>query len=429
MRAGPPTAKGGATDPPLAAAARAVSGSGGAGRDLKLLVLTRGLRGFGAGSLSVVFALDLAREGYSSLAIGLLVGLAMAAAALWAIAAPRMERRLARRQVLGLGALLFAAGGALLFFDLSSLITIVVALALGGIVASSSDISPLGAMEQAGLGSVSAQKDRTLWFAVYNLAGYLATAAGALAAVPLASEPLSIPWLPSGTHDSVLLLYALLGLGLLPAYLGLSQHVNEGSSERVAGLSPERRRPILELTGLFSVDAFGGGLIANTLVTAYLVERFHPAVLTIGLILAGGSVAAAASLLLAVPLARRFGLVNTMVFTHLPSNLLLIALAFMPSVFAAGAVWVVRSTISQMDVPTRQSYVQSIVRPEERAAAAGYTTAGRSGQALGAPVTGAFLEAGGPWIAGPFVLAGSIKIVYDLILYRRFRRREGTVAG
>lgn len=408
------------TDPGAAPSQGAVALS----RDVRLLVLTRGLRGLGAGALSVVFAIDLGQEGFSSLAVGLLVGLAMGAGALWAIAAPRLERRVGRRRVMLMGAGLFAVGGTLLWLDLSSLAVVVLALVLGGIVAGGSDISPLGAMEQAGLGASSATGQRTLWFAFYNLSGYVGAALGAVLAVPLTTVPLSVAGLPGTTHDAVLLLYGLLGVGLVPAYLALSGHVDEGSTASTAPLSRESRRPILELSGLFAVDAFGGGLIANTLVTAYLVERFHPAVLEIGLILFGGSVAAAVSLLLAVPLARRFGLVNTMVFTHLPSNLLLISLAFMPSVAAAGLVWVARSTISQMDVPTRQSYVQSIVRPTERTAAAGYTTAGRSGQALGAPITGAFLEAGGPWLAGPFVLAGSIKIVYDLALYRRFRRRR-----
>ncbi len=393
------------------------------GRDAALLVVARSLRGFGAGALSVVFAIDLASAGYSLLVTGVYVGLAMGFGAAWAILAPRIEAAIGRRRLLYLGALLFAAGGALLWLDLAQPGVILVALALGGVVTGGSDISPLGATEQAGLAAVSLPGNRTLLFAYYNLAGYLAAAFGAVAAVPLSAAVVNLPVLTGVSHDAALLLYAVLGVGLLPAYAPLSAAAVSHVAEPHRPLSAESRRPVLELTGLFAVDAFGGGLIANTLLTAFLVERFHPPVSEIALILFGGNVAAAASLLLAVPIARRIGLIPTMVFTHLPSDVLLATVAFAPSVLVAGLLWVLRATLSQMDVPTRQSYVQAIVRPEERTAAAGYTTAARSGQALGAPVTGALLAAGGPWLAGPFVLAGSVKAAYDLVLYQRFRSR------
>lgn len=389
-----------------------------------LLAATRAIRGYGAGALSIVLALDLANAGYSVLLVGGLLGVAMAGASVWSLLVPRLERRIGRRALFGIGALALAAGGALLWLDLSDFAVVLLALLLGGIVAGTSDISPLGALEQAALADSSPGRVRTVSFSLYNLSGYVGTAFGALSAGVVSATTLALPaGLPVGPRDTVLLLYGAIGLALLPLYASLrAAPVPETRSGPAGPLSGPTRSIILSLSGLFTVDAFGGGLIANSLVSYYLLVRFHPSLGTIGVVFFAGNLAAAVSLVAAVPLARRFGLVNTMVFSHLPSNVLLIAFAFSPTVLVAGVLWVTRATLSQMDVPTRQSYTQAVVPPTDRAAAAGYTTAARSAQMFGAPVTGAFLGAGGPWLAGPFVLAGSVKIAYDLALYRRFRR-------
>lgn len=392
-------------------------------RDRTVLTTARTLRGFGAGALSVVFALDLVRGGYSAWFVGLILGLAMGASAAWAVLIPGRSRWLSREGLFVLGASGVAAGGFLLWYDLVSPWALVPALLLGGIVAGGADISPLGALEQGALASAVADRHRTRAFAAYNLAGYFGTAAGALVAGPLSGVSISIAGFPSGPRDTAFLLYGLLGLGLVPTYLGLSSPRDARSERRATRrLSPERRRPILRLSALFTVDAFGGGMTANALVAYFLVLRFGASIGTIGIILSVANVAAGVSLILAVPLAARFGLVNTMVFTHIPSSVLLILFAFAPAVTFAGAVWVARATLSQMDVPTRQSYTQAIVPREEGAAAAGYTTAARSAQAFGSPVSGALFAVGGPWLASPFAIAGSLKIGYDLALYGTFRR-------
>ncbi len=221
----------------------------------------------------------------------------------------------------------------------------------------------------------------------------------------------------------VLLLYGSLGLVLIPGYWSLSGDVDRTSaSERPSPLSPPSRPTVYALAALFSVDAFAGGLIVNSLVVYYFASRYDPGVDALGLVFFASNLAAGASLVLAAPLARRFGLVNTMVFSHIPSNVFLILVAVAPSFLVASLLWVARGTLSQMDVPTRQSYTQAVVPSEDRSAAAGYTTAARSVQALGAPVAGAFLAAGGPWIAAPFVLAGVVKIAYDGGIYTRFHR-------
>ena len=391
-------------------------------RDRWGLTAARTIRGFGAGALSVVLAIELSRGGYSALQIGVVLGLAMGAAAAWAILMPGRLPGLSRRALFVLGALAVALGGLLLWWDATNPWVLLPAVLLGGIVAGGADISPLGALEQGSLSRVAVDQNRTRLFVVYNFAGYVGTAFGALVAGPLSAVTLAPVGFPSAPRDAVLLLYGVLGLALLPVYLTLHAGAARKEEPRTfRRLSPEYRRPILRLSGLFTVDALGGGMIANALVAYFLLVRFDASADTIGYVLSSANIAAGVSLLLALPLARRFGLINTMVFTHIPSSILLILFAFTPTVLLAATVWVARATLSQMDVPTRQSYTQAIVPKEEGAAAAGYTTAARSAQAFGGPVSGALFSVGGPWLSSPFALAGSVKIAYDLALYRGFR--------
>lgn len=393
-------------------------------RDRLLLMGTRTARGFGAGALSIVIALDLEGAGYSSFTIGLLLGLALGGAAAWALAVPRIELRWHRRTVFGLSAAALALGGVLLWLDVANPAILLAALLLGGIVAGGADVSPLGALEQAALAGTTEDRSRTQTFAVYNLLGYVGVALGALAAAPLSTVngPTFVGF-PPGPHDVTLLFYGLLGLALIPAYRELSGDVDRRATVgRPSPLSPPSRPIVYSLSALFSVDAFAGGLVVNSLVVYYFSTQFHPGVEALGLVFFLSNLAAGLSLVLAAPLARRFGLVNTMVFSHIPSNVFLILVVFAPTFLIASVLWVARATLSQMDVPTRQSYTQAVVPAEDRAAAAGYTTAARSCQAFGAPVTGSFLAAGGPWIAAPFALAGCVKIGYDVAVYSRFRK-------
>ncbi|MGP8076941.1 MAG: MFS transporter [Thermoplasmata archaeon] len=393
-------------------------------RDRLLLMGTRTARGFGAGALSIVIALDLAGVGYSSFAIGIVLGLALGGAAAWAVAVPRIELRWRRRSVFVLSAIALGCGGGLLWLDIANPAILLAALLLGGIVAGGADVSPLGALEQAALAGTTTDRLRTQTYAVYNLLGYVGVALGALAAGPLYGLG-SPAWAgsPTGPHDATLLLYGLLGLALVPLYRSLSADVDRrAGGERPSPLSPASRSTVYSLSALFSVDAFAGGLIVNSLVVYYFSVLFHPGVDVLGFVFFLSNLAAGLSLVLAAPLARRFGLVNTMVFSHIPSNVFLILVVVAPSFLIASVLWVARATLSQMDVPTRQSYMQAVVPAEDRAAAAGYTTAARSSQAFGAPVTGSFLAVGGPWIAAPFALAGCVKIGYDIAVYSRFRR-------
>lgn len=408
----------------MRARAAVVSSAASAGRDRLLLMGARAARGFGAGALSIVIALDLAGAGYSTLEIGLILGLALGGAAGWALAVPRIELRWRRRSVFYLSAIALAVGGFLLWVDIANPGFLISALLLGGIVAGGADVSPLGALEQAALAGTTSDRARTQSYAVYNLLGYAGVAFGALAAGPLYVLS-GVAWVgfPPGPHDVTLLFYGLLGLALVPLYRGVSQDADRPAGrERPTPLSPPSRPIVYSLSALFSVDAFAGGLVVNSLVVYYFSAQFRPSVELLGLVFFLSNLAAGLSLLLAAPLARRFGLVNTMVFSHIPSNVFLILVVFAPSFLVASFLWVARATLSQMDVPTRQSYLQAVVPVGDRAAAAGYTTAARSCQAFGAPVTGSFLAAGGPWVAAPFALAGCVKIGYDVAIYSRFRR-------
>src|SRR5208282_620027 len=305
---------------------------------------------------------------------GILLGLALGGAAGWAIAVPRFELRWRRRSVFLLSALALAVGGGLLWFDISNPAILLAALLLGGIVAGGADVSPLGALEQAALAGTTDDRVRTQTYAVYNLLGYVGIAVGALAAGPLSAlNGPALAGFPTGPHDTTLLLYGLLGLGLVPAYRSLSSDVDRlAVKELPTPLSPASRPIVYSLSGLFSVDAFAGGLIVNSLVVFYFSTRFNPGVDTLGLVFFLSNLAAGLSLVLAAPLARRFGLVNTMVFSHIPSNVFLILVVFAPTFLIASILWIARATLSQMDVPTRQSYTQAVVPPEDRAAAAGY---------------------------------------------------------
>lgn len=392
--------------------------------DQWILMGSRAARGLGAGALSIVIALDLQRAGYPAFDIGLILGLALGGAAAWALAVPRIELRWHRRSVLVLSASALAVGGVLLWVDISNPAFLLAALLLGGVVAGGSDVSPLGALEQAALAATGRDQDRTQTYALYNLVGYVGIAVGALLVGPLnALTPTAVPGLSPAPHDATLLFYGLLGLVLIPVYRSLSSEVDARTEgDRSSPLSVASRPIVYSLVALFSVDAFAGGLIVNSLVVYYFSTRFQPSLDLLSVVFFASNLAAGLSLVLAAPLARRFGLVNTMVFTHIPSNVFLLLVVVAPSLLVAALLWVARASLSQMDVPTRQSYTQAVVPARDRAAAAGYTTAARSLQAAGAPVTGSFLAAGGPWVAAPFALAGVVKIVYDLAVYQRFRR-------
>jgi MFS family permease len=394
-------------------------------RDARILFLTRIARMFGYGFLAVVLVLYLAAIGLSAEGIGVLLSLTLVGDTLLSLWLTTSADRLGRRRVLVVGALLMAGAGAA-FALTREPILLLLAAAIGVISPSGNEVGPFLAIEQASLTQTVSGARRTDVFAWYNLVGSVATACGALAAGGLAQLLQASGAAPADSYRAIVLGYAAVGLLLAVLFGRLSTQVEVartgGSTIPGTRLGLHRSRGVvLRLSALFSLDAFAGGLITQSLVAYWFTLRWgvEPAVL--GAIFFGANILAAVSALSAARLAARFGLVNTMVFTHLPSNVLLILVPLMPTLPLAIFVLLARFSISQMDVPTRQSYTMAVVDPDERSAAAGVTGIARTTGSAVSPLLAAPLLGSAGLAAVPFFLAGGLKIVYDLILYRLFR--------
>jgi MFS family permease len=390
--------------------------------DGRLLFTARIMRLFAFGLVSVVLALYLATIGFDEGQIGLLLSLTLVGDAVISLLITTHADRLGRRRMLTLGAGLMTLAGVV--FGLSDgFVLLTLAAIIGTISPSGNEVGPFLAIEQAGLTQTISDRQRTQVFAWYNLAGSVATALGALVG-GLAAQILQNAGIELLTsYRIVLLLYAALGFALIVVFSRLSAAVE------VAAPAPTRsrlgltcsRKAVLRLSALFALDAFAGGLVVQSLVAYWFYVRFGVEPATIGAVFFGANLFAGLSALAAARIAARFGLINTMVFTHIPSNILLMLVPLMPNLPLAVLVLLARFSISQMDVPTRQSYVMAVVEPDERSAAAGVTGIARTFGAAWSPLlTGQFLNAG--LLSLPFIAAGGLKIVYDLTLYRNFRR-------
>lgn len=397
-------------------------------RDIPLLFATRILRLFAYGFLSVVLALYLTEVGLSEAQIGLLLTLTLVGDASITLWITTTADRIGRRRMLVLGAMLMIlAGGVFLLTRDPWLLTL--AAIVGVISPSGNEIGPFLSIEQAGLTQLIPNERRTDVFAWYNLVGSFATATGALAGGWLATSLRNGGLTALASYQIVLAGYAFAGLLLVICFLMLSPKIEVGALAPRPALAPpnmflglhKSRGVVLKLSSLFALDAFAGGLIVQTLLAYWFHIRYGVDVGVIGSIFFGANILAGISALLAVPMAKKFGLINTMVFTHIPSNVLLMLVPLMPNLPLAILVLLVRFSISQMDVPTRQSYTMAVVSPDERSAASGVTAIARSIGASAAPVlTGLFM--GTPALLSlPFFLCGGLKIVYDLLLFREFR--------
>ena len=393
------------------------------GRDVPLLFATRGLRMFGYGFVSVVLVLYLAALGIGTAAIGLLLTLTLAGDAVISLWLTTHADRVGRRCVLFVGALLMCLAG--LGFAVTDVFPVLALAATVGVISpSGNEVGPFLAVEQASLTQTISGQARTSVFAWFNLVGSFATATGALAGGGLAGSLIASGVRPVDAYRGVIVGYAILGLllGALVTRVSPAVEVRDAPDVSVArrlGLH-RSQRTVAKLSALFALDAFGGGFVVQSLIAYWFHLRFGADPAMIGGILFGANLLAGFSALLAAWIAARIGLVRTMVFTHLPSNVLLILVPLMPTLPLAALVLLARFSISQMDVPTRQSYTMAVVEPDERSAAAGVTGIARSIGAALAPLASAPLI-GGVVLAGlPFVISGGLKIVYDLLLYHGF---------
>jgi MFS family permease len=391
--------------------------------DVPLLFATRALRLFAYGVASVVLVLHLAAAGEGEARIGLLVSLTLLGDVAISLAVTTRADRVGRRRMLALGGVLMAAAG-LAFATTTAFPLLAVAATIGILSPSGNEVGPFLPIEQAALAQELPPARRTAAFAWYQLTGALATAAGALVGGVLAEALQRGGVAPLRSYQILFGGYAAAGAVLALLFARLSPRVEappaSSAARRTLGLH-RSRGVVFRLSALFSLDAFAGGFVVQSFVAWWFHTRFGVGPALLGAIFFGANVLAGVSALSAAAVARRFGLVNTMVFTHLPSNVLLALVPFMPTLPLAIAVLLLRFSISQMDVPTRQSYTMAVVEPDERSAAAGVTGIARTVGAAIAPLAAGPLYASAALAAAPFVVAGGIKIVYDILLWRAFR--------
>jgi MFS family permease len=396
-------------------------------RDGRLLFATRIIRMFAYGALSVVLALYLAEAGMSEGEIGAVLTAALIGDALFSLAIAGVADRVGRRRMLLFGAGLVVLAGAIFALTQNPLL-LTLAAVVGTVSPSGNEVGAFLSIEQAALPQTAPDERRTPVFAWYHLAGAFATALGALGSGALAAALQGAGSTPLNSYRAVMVGYALLGIGLGAMFSRLSPGVEvPRRSSPATRAAPVRgrfglgrsRRVVLRLALLFALDAFAGGLVVQSLVAYWFHVRFGVETAVLGSIFFGANLLAGFSALAAARVAARFGLINTMVWTHIPSNVLLMSVPLMPTLPLAIGALLARFSISQMDVPTRQSYIMAVVDPDERSAAAGVTTIVRTAaSALSPTLTGVLL--GAALLDLPFLLAGGLKIVYDLLLYRSF---------
>ena len=390
--------------------------------DIPLLFSTRIIRMFCYGFLSVVLVLYLSEAGLTEGQAGLLFTFTLAGDALISLYLTTHADGFGRKKTLIIGAMLMLGAG-VVFLLTNNLFILILAAVIGVISPSGNEIGPFLSVEQAGLSQLLPDKLRTKIFAWYNLAGSFSTAIGALTGGWLAQLLQTSGWTAFDSYRYILTGYAIGGFLIAILFLQVSPAIevkNEASqAPKILGLH-KSRKVVFKLSAFFALDAFAGGLIVQSMIAYWFHVKFGVDTGILGSIFFGANILAGISSLLAVKIADKFGLINTMVFTHIPSNILLILVPLMPSLPLAIGTLLLRFSISQMDVPTRQSYTMAVVAPDERSAASGVTAIARSvGAAISPMLTGLFFSI--PFLFNaPLFLAGGLKIVYDLLLFREF---------
>ena len=376
---------------------------------IRRVLIGRALRGFADGFIAVVLPAYLLSLGLGVFEVGVISTATLLGSAFTTLAVGRWGHRFSLRRLMLAAALLMAATG-LGFAGFSSFWPLVLVAVVGTLNPSSGDASVFMPLDHSMLATAA---DRTAVFSRYTFLGSMAGALGALAS--------GLPEWSGISLRGMFVLYTLVGLAVWLLYLGLPDP-KAGEEKPAVPLGPSRGI-VWRLAALFSVDAFAGGLVLNSLLALWLFERFGLTLTTAGAFFFWTGVLSACSQLAAGPLARRIGMVNTMVFTHIPSSLFLIGAAFAPSLPLALGFLLARALLSQMDVPARGAFVMSVVTPVERPAAASFTAVPRAlASAVSPTITGAMFAAG--VMAAPLVACGVLKIAYDIALYAAFRRVE-----
>lgn len=394
-------------------------------RDGKLLLSARILRTFGYGFLSVVIAIYLRFLGFDDVQIGLLLGSTLINSVIFTIFASFYADRIGRRNVLVIYSSLMCMSG-LIFTVTDNYFLLVLAAFIGTINVTGSETGAFLSIEQAILPqTIRDKKKMNTIFALYNMVGTFAMSAGIiLSGLPSLLQEQYFAINNVDSFKILFMMYSILGLVVMIIYLTISKAIeikpNVKNTVRQT-LSPSSKKIVGKLSVLFAVDSFAGGFVIQSVVSLWFFTRFGADLTILSYVFSAAGIMTAFSYIVAAKIADRIGLVNTMVFTHIPSNILLILVAFAPTMQLATILYLIRMGLSQMDVPTRQSYIVSIVNEEERIAASGLTNVSRNiAQTVSPSIIGyifhSFLA-----LSGPFVLGGVIKIIYDLALYFNFR--------
>ena len=396
-------------------------------RDVILLFSARIVRLFAYGFISIILALYLGATGLSAAGVGMVLSATLAGDILVSLWVTMVADRVGRKRMLLFGSLLMVIAG-LVFLVTTNPIIITLAAIIGIVSPSGGEIGPFLSIEQAALSQLVPDNRRTRLFGWYNLAGSFATAAGALGGGWLAQLLQKAGLSSLDAYRSIMATYALCGLILALFFVFLSSRAEVkttgGSTARgvkgTIGLH-RSKKIVFKLSGLFALDAFGGAFVVQSMIAWWLHLKFGVDEGALGTLFFGANLLAGFSALAATRLAERIGLVATMVYTHIPSNILLCLVPLMPNLWWAVAMLLLRASISQMDVPVRQSYTMAVVAPDERSAASGITTVARSVGAAASPMLAGLLMANPMLFSAPFFIAGGLKIVYDLTLYKMFK--------
>jgi len=382
------------------------------------ILAAKGMRAVGDGYISVLLPVYLLELGCTPLEVGILASATLLGSGVLALAAGLYAHRFHYRSLLLAATVLMAATG-LGFAFVGAFWPLLLIAFVGTLNPSSGDVSVFLPLEHSLLARFVPDTERTAVFARYSIAGSIAAAVGSLAAgLPTLLEA-GWGWPTYAALQAMFVLYAVTAIGIAAVYAGLPRATTDVARVAPAPLTRSRRR-VFGLAALFSVDAFAGGLVVQSLVALWLFQRHGLSAAAAGTIFFWTGLLSAVSFLVAVRLAKRIGLVNTMVFTHIPANVCLILVPFADSLAVVMALLMVRALLSQMDVPTRSSYVMAIVLPEERPAAASITTVPRSLASAASPFIAGWMLGLSPF-GWPLVAAGALKIAYDLALLATFR--------
>lgn len=405
-------------------------------RDGRLLLAAKMVRMFAYGFLSVILAIYLKLIGFDDFLIGLILTTTLLNSVIFTLVASFYADKIGRRKFLLLYAALMSVSG-FIFTISENYFALIIAAFIGTINITGAESGAFLTIEQAILPqTLKNVRKRNTVFAIYNMAGTLAMAAGVLlSGLPSVLQQhlqyFDIVLNQIGSIKLLFALYSILGIVLLGIYLLLSQKIEvrdnlekqkDESTQltKMSSLTPKSRSIVIRLSGLFAIDSFAGGFMIQSIVSFWFFTRFGADLTTLSYIFSVSGVLTAFSFMAAAKIADRIGLINTMVFTHIPANILIIAVAFAPTLPIAVALYLLRMALSQMDVPTRQSYIVAVVREDERTISAGITNISRNvTQAISPSLIGVLINSLS--LAAPFVIGGALKVVYDVALYLNFR--------